>query len=39
MTWSGYADLRIGKDMSKNEDLAAYFGGVLLLREKRKKKR
>ena len=39
MTCSGYAELRMGKDMSKNEDLAAYFRGVLLLREKRKKKR
>ena len=36
MTCSGYAELRMGKDMGKNEDLAAYFRGVLLLREKGK---
>ena len=36
MTCSGYAELRMGKDMNKNEDLAAYFRGVLVLRERGK---
>ena len=35
----GYAELRVGKDMSRNEDLAAYFRDVLLRREKRKSKK
>ena len=36
MACPGYAELRVGKDMRRNEDLAAYFREVLLLREKRK---
>ena len=36
MTCPGYTELRVGKDMRRNEDLAAYFREVLLLREKRK---
>ena len=39
MTCPGYSELRVGKDMSRNQDLATYFRDVLLLREKRKSKK
>ena len=39
MACPGYAELRAGKDMSKDKDLVDYFREVMLLREKRKCKK
>ena len=36
MSCPGYTELRVGKDMAKDEDLVAYSREVLKIREKRK---
>ena len=39
MVCPGYAELRVGKDMRRDQDLVSYFREVLILREKRKSKK
>ena len=39
MVCPGYADLRVGKDMRSDQDLVSYFRELILLREKRKRKK
>ena len=36
MACPGYVELRVGKDMRRDEDLVAYFREVMILREQRK---
>ena len=36
MSCTGYKELRVGKDMSKDGDLVTFFMEVLLIREKRR---
>ena len=39
MVCPGYAEVRVGKDMRRDQDLVSYFREVLILREKRKSKK